>query len=368
MTKYFAVLTISLTVLLFINGCAPAEPESAEPSKAEPPQAEPPQAEAPQAEAPQAEAPQAEAPQAEIPKAESPTAEIPKAETPEAESPKTESAVAEIPQTKQPEAEPTAEALFHDKCAPVLSEFVDESGLVDYKTLKRRKSDLKNLLDEFDNLDPNEYNRWPKEDKIAFWINAYNIQMLRIITDNYPIESSRWLRVVWPPTSIRHIPPAGVIGASKWDSYKFIVMDEEFTLSEIENRFFRGEFDEPRISFALSQASLSGPPLRNEPYYGRRLYEQLDDQVKRFLFSEKSLRIDKEGQTVYLSAIFEPDWYGKGFVGKYGIDKKFKDQQPVIRAVLNFISNYISERDISFLETANYSVRYIPYDWTINEK
>jgi hypothetical protein len=347
MIKYFAVLTLSLTVLIFIGGCTPAVPQSTEPSKAEPPQADTTQPEILQAELPQTEATETEIPQA--------------------QSPKTESAVAEIPQTEPAPTESTAEILFHDKCAPLLSEFVHESGIVKYKDLKRNRIVLKNLLDEFDNLDPNEYNRWPKEDKIAFWLNAYNIQMLRIITDNYPIESSRWLRVIWPPTSIRHIPPVGVIGAAKWDSYKFIVMDEEFTLSDIENRFFRGQFDEPRVFFALSQASLSGPPLRNEPYYGRRLYDQLDDQVKKFLSDEKNFRIDKEGRTVYLSAIFDPDWYGKGFIGKYGTDKKFKDQQPVIRAILNFICNYIPERDISFLETANYSVRYITYDWRLNE-
>ena len=56
------------------------------------------------------------------------------------------------------------------------------------------------------------------------------------------------------------------------------------------------------------------------------------------------------------------------FVRKYGTDKKFKDQQPATRAVLNFITNYISENDISFLEVENYSVKYMTYDWRLNEQ
>ncbi len=253
-------------------------------------------------------------------------------------------------------------AAFHDKCAGVLKEFVNAQGMVDYKTLRRKRLDLKDLLDEFDNLDPNEYSSWPKADKIAFWINAYNIQMLRIITDNYPIKSSRFLRILpgWGPKSILHIK--GI-----WTDYKFLVMDEEFTLAEVEKRFFRKEFADPRIFFALSRASLSGPPLRREPYYGKKLSKQLDDQVKRFLSGPHAFRIDKAKQKVYLSALFQKTEYGREFIEKYGIDRKFKDQQPATRAVLNFITNYVSERDVSFLEVGNYSVQYIRYDWTIND-
>jgi len=300
MTKRLVVFTTSLIALIFITGCPPVKPEPVEPPKVEPPKVEPP----------------------------------------------------------KPKPLPTVS--FLDRCADILENYVDDEGMVDYKTLKRKRFELKKPLDEFDNLDPNEYNTWPEEDKIAFWLNAYNIQMLKIIVDNYPIESSRIHRLFWPPNSIRHIK--GI-----WTKYKFIVMDEEFTLSEIEKRFFRQQFDEPRTFFALSQASLSGPPLRNEPYYGRKLYQQLDDQAKKFLSDPKGFRIDRKEKTVYLSAILQPTWFGKEFISKYGTEKKFKDQPPAVRAVLNFITNYITEHDISFLEVENYSIKYIKYDWTLND-
>jgi hypothetical protein len=279
----------------------------------------------------------------------------PQAEPQRVETPKAEPAKVEPPRPK-----PLPTVSFHDKCADILENYVDDKGMVDYKKLKRKRQELKKLLDEFDNLDPNEYNSWPKEDKIAFWLNAYNIQMLKIITDNYPIESSRILRLFWPPNSIRHIK--GI-----WDNYKFIVMDEEFTCSEIKRPFFRQKFDEPRVFFAISYASLSSPPLRNEPYYGRKLREQLDDQVKRFLSDPRAFRIDRNNQTVYLSAILQSTWYGEEFISRYGIDKKFKDQEPATRAVLKFLTNYISQQDVSFLEVENYSVKYITYDWRLNE-
>jgi hypothetical protein len=254
----------------------------------------------------------------------------------------------------------TSAVSFSDKCAGILKNHVNDKGMVDYKMLKRKKTALSRLLNKFAKLDPNEYNAWSKEDKIAFWLNAYNIKMLEIIVDNYPIKSSRIFRVLWGPYSIRHIK--GI-----WDKYKFTVMDEEFTLQEVEQRFFRKEFDEPRVFFAISYASLSSPPLRNEPYYGCRLYEQLNDQAKKFLSNPLAFRIDRERQIVHLSAIFHPTWYGEEFISKYGTDKKFKDQPPSVRAVLNLTTNYISEQDLSFLERENYSVKYITYNWILND-
>ncbi len=253
-------------------------------------------------------------------------------------------------------------AFFHDKFSDVLNNFVDDKGMVDYKKLRRQRLKLKALIREFDSLNPDEYKSWTKENKIAFWLNAYNIQMLKIITDNYPIQSSRILRLYpgWGPNSILHIK--GI-----WSEYKFLVMDEEFTLSEIDKRILRKEFDDPRIFFALFRGSLSGPPLRNEPYYGHRLNEQLDDQVRKFLSGPLAFKVDPEKKTVYLSSLFQISSYGREFLAKFAIDKKFKDHDPNTRAVLNFITNYVSPDVVSFLELGRYSIKYMKYDWTIND-
>jgi len=246
-------------------------------------------------------------------------------------------------------------------CTEFLSKHVDQQGMVDYKTLLRRKLELVDVLDKFKTLDPNEYNLWSKEDKLAFWINGYNLEFIRIILDNYPIESTRVLRLFWPPNSIRHIK--GI-----WDQHKFIIMDEEFTLQEIIRRFFNHEFDEPRVFFAVYYGSLSGPPLRNEAYCGQTLSAQLDDQVKRYIAAGETLKIERENQKVYLSSILKPTWNGQQFVAKHGTDLKFKQQEPAVRAVLNFLTAYIPAQDASFLETGNYTVEFMRYDWSLNER
>ena len=112
MTKHLVVFITSLTILLLIAGCPQVTPEPIEPPKVEPPKVEP--------------------------------------ATVEPNKPK-----------------PYPIVSFHDKCADILENYVDERGMVNYKTLKRKKPQLKQLLDEFAKLDPNEYSCWPKEDKTA---------------------------------------------------------------------------------------------------------------------------------------------------------------------------------------------------------
>jgi len=382
MAKYVLVFLASLSVSVFVVGCSQARPKPIEPNKVEiaeiktqepeptvgaPPVTEPVDVVTAPAES-KVETPAEPAkpePNEVKPVQPEPVEEAPPIiERDEVEPIKP----AESNQVRPPAVEPNmveprqVGVAFHDKCAGILSEYADADGMVDYPKLRRQRLRLKKLLDEFDQLDPNEYKSWPTEDKIAFWINAYNIQMLNIIVENYPIQSSPFIRIIWGPYSILHIK--GI-----WTDYKFMVMDEEFTLSAIEQQFFRKEFNDPRVFLALSRASLSSPPLRNEPYYGYKLDKQLEDQCKRFLSSPHGFRIDRAGQTVYLSTIFEPKptLYGQEFLNKHGTDKKFKDQQPVTRAVLNFITNYIPRGDVSFLEVGNYSVKYIKYDWTLND-
>lgn len=385
MTKWLITFITTLTVLVFIAGCPtiksePAaspeveilkhepddvQPDDVEPDEAGPPKIIPPKTEPNEPEPDKAELTKAEPNEPEPPGVIPRKIDVPKAEPPKAEPNEAETANAKPDKAQPTEPKPLPKVSFHDKCAPILNEFVNDSGMVNYRKLKLKRPELKALLNEFAKLDPNEYNAWPKNDKIAFWLNAYNIQMLKIIIDNYPIESYRILRVLpgWGPESIRHIDKR-IAGIKK---QKLTVMDEEFTLARIEQRFFRKEFDEPRVFFATSHATLSGPPLRNEPYYGHKLVQQLDDQTKRFLAGPRAFRIDREKQRVHLSALLQETWHGKQFIPGYGTDKRFKDQPPATRAVLNFITNYISEQNVAFLQLENYSVKYIKYDWTLND-
>lgn len=340
MAKNRVVFITLLTVLVFILGCSPTEGESTESPEAEPNEVES--------------------------KVVAPNeVELVKTDPNEPGPAKTEPNDGELIKVGPNDVKPHPKVTFHDKCADILSNFVDDKGMVDYRKLKQKREKLKQLVGEFSKLSRNEYNSWSKEDIIAFWINAYNLQKLKIIVGNYPIKSYSWLHLLptWEPDSIRHIDKRiGYI-----DKQKFYVMDEVFTLPQIVDLFSDKKFNEPRAFFALFSATLSSPPLRNEPYYGDKLYKQLDDQTKKFISNPLGFKIDRKKRRVYLSTILQPPWFGSGFIPKYGTNKKFKEEEPAIRAVLSFITNYISEQDKHFLEVENYSIEYITYSWRLND-
>jgi hypothetical protein len=134
----------------------------------------------------------------------------------------------------------------------------------------------------------------------------------------------------------------------------------------MENKILRGQFDEPRLSFVVSYASLGCAPLRREPYNGGSFDKQLDDQARIFLESEKGMKIDRDNRIVYLSPIFL--WYGREFTLKYPPAKQFTDKSPTDAAILTYISGHVSKKDADWLLRKNFTVKYIRYDWTLNEQ
>jgi hypothetical protein len=336
MNRHIVLIVVLATMLLNVQGCEQEHKKAAMPSPAARVELQPAEAQKP------VEAKRSAPPE------------------PNVQELKTQPAEANAPQPRPTPEKPNPATQLCDRCTQLLNTFVDQQGAVDYKTLSRKRLKLLEVLDKFRDFSRDEYNSLSKEDKLAFWINGYNLEFIKIILDNYPIESSRVLRLFWPPNSIQHIK-------GLWDQHKFIIINEEFTLQEINKRFFQKEFDDPRVFFAICYGSVSGPPLRNEAYCGPNLSEQLDAQVKRSLASGKVLRIEHESKNVFLSAILKDSWYGQQFFSKYGTDLRFKQQTPEVRAALNFLTNYISPQDVDFLETANYTVEFMRYDWTLNE-
>ena len=256
-----------------------------------------------------------------------------------------------------PATAPTGD-FSYEPFASTLLEHVDIYDMVDYAGLEENRGDLDAFVALIATLDPAVYEDWDTDEKIAFWLNAYNVLTLRAIVDHYPIEPSAIRSMVYPDNSIRQIP--GV-----WKKLRFRVMGEERTLDQIEHEILRVEFDEPRIHMALVCAAKSCPPLRWEPYTGAKLDGQLEDQIVRFLGHDEKFRLDRERGRVELSPIFK--WFGDDFVSAYEPDRGFEGREPGRRAVLHFIALHLEGPDKDFLEQGDYEIDYLDYDWSLNE-
>ena len=196
----------------------------------------------------------------------------------------------------------------------VLHAHVDDRGTVDYSRLKADMGKLDAFVASLAVGNPAIFEKWPEKDKIAFWSNAYNALTLEAIVDHYPIRATGLKSLLYPENSIRQIP--GV-----WDKLKFGILGRELTLDAIEHSILREKFEEQRIHLALVCAARGCPQLRNEPYDGAKLDEQLDDQARRFFADPAKFRLDRDKATVFLSPIFK--WYGQDFVKRYGNTANF---------------------------------------------
>lgn len=228
----------------------------------------------------------------------------------------------------------------------ILSIYVDENGNVNYKALKENRQNLDKFNASLATLSPQSFENWTEKEKIAFWINAYNSLTLLAIIENYPTKS------------IRDIP--GV-----WTKLQFNVMGKEVTLDEIEHKILRVQFNEPRIHMGLVCASIGCPLLLQEPYTGDKLDEQLDEQTRKFIALNQNFKIDKQNNQVYLSSIFK--WFGEDFIPSFKDQEKFTGSDKE-RAVLNFVSQYLNESEQKYLINGKYQIKYLDYDWSLNDK
>jgi hypothetical protein len=249
--------------------------------------------------------------------------------------------------------------LSYDDYAAALKRHVDKTGMVNYKQLKAKPQQLQSFVAALAALDANTYEKWSEKDKIAFWLNAYNGLTLKVIIDNYPIKSSFFRSRVYPKNSIRQIP--GV-----WDKITFAVMGQDLTLGHIEHEILRKKFDEPRIHVAMVCAAMSCPPLRNEPYTGQKLDEQLADQSRKFLANRGSFRADREKTVLYLSPILK--WFAEDFVNKHAPEKNIGRHERKTSAVLNFIAGHLPKSETDFVLKGNFKIKYLKYDWSLNEQ
>ncbi len=248
---------------------------------------------------------------------------------------------------------------LHADYAAMLARFVDEVGLVDYAGLKENRVLLDRYLGRLAGLRAQDVGAWPQADQIALYINAYNAFTLAAIVDHYPIEPHWLASLRFPENSIRQI--AGV-----WDELRWTLAGQPMTLDHIEHKILRERFREPRIHMALVCASKGCPPLRREPYEGRRLDEQLDDQARRFLAEPTKFRIDRDANRVYLSPIFQ--WFAADFAAVSQASAPPPGLARSEQAVLGFLARYLGAEDAAFLRAGGYTVTYLDYDWSLNEQ
>ena len=223
----------------------------------------------------------------------------------------------------------------HQELTDVLKEYV-EKGLVDYSGLNQNPEGLDQYLRNLASVPLRKFQSWTKDQQLDFLINLYNAQTLRLILDNYPVDS---------------IKDTGGLVTKPWDLKIADLFGKVVSLDTIEHGMIRKNYAESAIHFALVCAARGCPDLRAEAYQAGKLSEQLDDQAQSFLASRKKNLIDLDNQVLHLSPIFK--WYKEDF-------------QEGSRGVAYYISRYFQGDVARRLRTEKFKIRYTNYDWSLN--
>ena len=164
------------------------------------------------------------------------------------------------------EARPVSHAIWDS----LLQQHVSKAGKVDYKGFIKDSTRLNQYLELLSSNHPND-DLWTAEERLAYWINAYNAFTVKLIIDHYPVRSIKDIK--------NGIPFVNTV----WD-IKFIQIEgETYDLNNIEHGIIRARFNDPRIHFAVNCASVSCPRLSNHAYVADQLDEQLNASARAFL-------------------------------------------------------------------------------------
>lgn len=210
----------------------------------------------------------------------------------------------------------------------VLKKFVNPAGEVDFKALA---ADMKDLEVYIRYVSETPFSSFGNRDELlAHHLNAYNaLSMYTVIRKDIPKTN------------------AGLGKVFFFLLTKLKIGGEWMSLSTYENEYIR-KMNEDRIHWALNCMAVSCPRLPQEIFRASTLQADLQKLSVEFFNSPTHVRVVREDKQLFVTEILK--FFPEDFV---------PTKAPSIPAYVNL---YRSEKVAEDL-----TVKYIPYDWTIND-
>lgn len=219
---------------------------------------------------------------------------------------------------------------------------------VAYAGFKADRAALKAYLDSLSAVTRAAFAGWQKAERQAFLINAYNAFTVELILTRYP--------------DLKSIKDLGSLLSSPWKPKWITLLGNQVSLDDIEHAMLRkrGDYDDPRVHFAVNCASIGCPALREEAFVAARLDAQMDEQTVRFMSDRTRNRWNAQRGRLELSKIF--DWYGEDFrLGHRGIG-----------SLTAFAARYADQltdapADRERVRAGGVDIAFTDYDWALND-
>ncbi len=211
----------------------------------------------------------------------------------------------------------------HSNWDRLLKKYVAKNGDVNYKEFKKDSNTLNEYISYLSEQVPSE--EWTVNEQLAYFINVYNANTIKLIIDNYPTKSIKDIKNPWLKNRIK-------------------IGNKDFSLADIENGILR-KMNEPRIHFAINCASYSCPKLLSTAYTSSNVQELMERATREFINNPSKNKLEKD--EVKISEIFK--WYKSDFTESM--------------TIIDYINQY---SDVKLFPNAK--VGYIDYNWRLNEQ
>jgi len=177
-----------------------------------------------------------------------------------------------------------------------------------------------------------------RDEQRAYWINLYNALTVKLVVDNYPVDSITRIN-----------PSRALLARGPWDAKLLRIEGQELTLNDVEHRILRPIWQDPRIHYAVNCASLGCPNLQRVAYTAANTEQLLDRGAREYVNHPRGAHLER-GRLV-LSSIY--DWFQGDFGGsEWGVLLHLERYaEPALAATLREYDGRISYE----------------YDWGLNE-
>jgi len=222
---------------------------------------------------------------------------------------------------------------------------------VDYGAVIAEESGLRRFVATLARFGPSTTpERFPTEDeRLAYYINAYNALTLLGVVEHWPIDSVQDVRGWLEPRA----------GFGFFYGLRFPLDGDRINLYDLENSVIRG-FRDARIHAAINCASQSCPRLVPNAFEATKLDTQLDAVTAAFCSRDEHVRVEDDAEEIQLSAIF--DWYRPDFEEHA---RRLGRPPTVLDFILAFARPATADA-VSRARDADYEVVFRPYDWSLN--
>lgn len=234
-----------------------------------------------------------------------------------------------VPTSFNPKEPLRPDEFSHRLLGQVFSAHVRD-GLVDYPAVQMDDR-FPAYLAQLDRMDPNVL--VTGQERLAFWINAYNAFAVKGILDHYS--------------------PVSYVGRYRYCiGRNYRVGGGTINLYDLVRHVLIKQFQDPLIHFSIVCASTSCPKLQPWSYEPDQLNMQLDRVAREFINDPTRNRFDRNEKVASLSMIFK--WFEDGFTKTTG-------------SVVSYITRYVNAPDrVQDLMQSDYRIEYLEYNWSLN--